>query len=357
MGEPVEHGAVFQPPPFHPDRPSLVAPVRVDPAGEVGPTRKQARGPHWRRSSFGCYVPSTAPLEDPQQRIVEASALLRAGDGVTGWAALNWLGGRWFGGLAADGTLLAVPLVTQQWVATQPGTHISQEHLRHREVLVVDGLPVTSSVRAVCYEMRHASTDRMAVVALDMAAYSDLVSIAEARAYNDTLGTWTGVPRSRRAIPLADENSWSPQEVLMRLVWTGEGGRPRPLCNVPVFDGSGRHVGTPDLLDPVAGVLGEYDSSLHLLGAQRTKDVRREGAFRALGLECVTMLGSDHADDHCSFLSRLDTAYANARYAAEADRRWTIVPPRWWIDTTTVEARRNLSPQQRERLLRHRRAA
>ena len=39
---------------------------------------------------------------------------------------------------------------------------------------------------------------------------------------------------------------------------------PRPLCNVPVFDRFGQHIGTPDLLDPVAGVVGEYDGALHL---------------------------------------------------------------------------------------------
>lgn len=112
-----------------------------------------------------------------------------------------------------------------------------------------------------------------------------------------------------------------------------------------------------DLLDPVAGVLGQYDGAVHLLGAQRARDVRLEGEYRSLGLEVVTMVASDHVDDHRSFLVRLDTAYGNARFAAEADRDWTIRPPRWWIDTSTVEARRNLDARTASRLLRYRRAA
>jgi hypothetical protein len=69
------------------------------------------------------------------------------------------------------------------------------------------------------------------------------------------------------------------------------------------------------------------------------------------------MLASDRADGCRSFLTRLEAAYDRARYAAELGRDWTIQPPRWWVDTSTVDARRNLSPELRERLLQHRRAA
>ena len=55
----------------------------------------------------------------------------------------------------------------------------------------------------------------------------------------------------------------------MRLVWELDAGHPRPLCNVPLFDRHGRHLATPDLVDPGAGVVGEYDGAVHLTGAQR----------------------------------------------------------------------------------------
>ena len=343
---------VFEPPPFDPNRPTLVAPVRADPSGLRGPTRKEARGPRWRRTSRGFFVPADLPEDDPQQRTVEASVLLRPGEAVTGWAALHWLGGRWFGSSADP-----VPLVTQREVVPPPGVLVSQEHLKRGEVVVVDGLPVTTPVRSVCFAMRHARDWRDGVVAIDMACYSDLVTVAEVAAYAARIGPWTGIPRCRKALAYADENSWSPQEVIMRLVWTIDAGYPRPLCNVPVFDRHGRHVGTPDLLDPVAGVVGEYDGSQHLLGPQRGRDVRREGEFRRLGLEWVTMVASDRADDYVSFRSRLTTAYANARHAPADDRPWATDPPSWWVDTSTVAARARLHPAARARLLRHRRAA
>lgn len=296
-------------------------------------------------------------MDNPQQRSVEAAALLRPREAVTGWAALNWLGGTWFTGTTAAGKSLPVPIVTHREVQAPPWVNVSQEHLRGGERIVVDGLPVTDAIRSVSFEARFAPIMWRAVAALDMACYSDLVTIAEMGSYAATIGPWTGISLLRAAVAHGDENSWSPQEVLMRLVWACQGERPRPLCNVPIFDRWGRHIGTPDLVDPVAGVIGEYDSALHLIGSQRTKDVRREGDFRALGLEYVTMLGSDSTDDFGSFLTRLHTAYGNARFAAEADRLWTIHPPHWWIDTTTVDARRNLPAHLQDRLLRYRRVA
>jgi hypothetical protein len=349
---------VFSPPPFHPNRPHLVAPVRVDATGERGPTRAQARGPDWRRSGHGWYVPVGTDRNLVAQRIVEAAAVLRGYGGVTGWAALNWLGDHWFDGLAHDGvSQLPVPVTTGMFhVREQPGIAISEERCRPEDLISVDGLRLTTAVRSVCFEMRYARTERLAVCALDMAAFSDLVSIAELAAYATEHPGWTGIPQCRRAIPYADENCWSLRESLMRQIWERDAGLPRPLTNRPVFDRSGRHIGTPDLLDPVAGVAGDYDGALHLAGRQRARDVRREHRFRSAGLEYVVMLGADFADV-ASFVTRLRSSYARARFEPEPARAWTIEPPRWWIPTLTVDQRRRLDPQTRERLLRHRRAS
>ncbi len=155
--------------------------------------------------------------------------------------------------------------------------------------------------------MRKAPTDIAAVVAFEMAAYEDYVSIAELAAFVDSaLWVRQGVQRIRDLLPLLEENSWSPMEPVMRLAWQAS-GQGRPRANRPVFDLNGSFVGTPDVLDPMAGVYGQYDGALHLAGEVRGQDVAKEAAYRDLGLEGVTMMAGD-LRDNSAFLDRLQNA-------------------------------------------------
>lgn len=331
-------------------------PVRTDPLGRRGPTPKAARGPSWRRTTRGFYVPSSVLADDVEQRIVEAAAVLRAGEAVTGWAALAWRGARWFNGLDRDGEPLDVPLSVSRHAARQPGLLISQEHVKPSHLDVVDGLPVTTAVHAVCWAARYAPTVVEARTVLEMAAYDDLVSLQEVADHARQLTAWTGVEQLRAALIGASENVWSPQETRARHVWQ----RVKPvllLCNVPVFDLDGRHLATPDLLDPAAGVAGQYDGEVHLLPEQRARDERREDVVRGADLASVTMTRADGADGYRDFERRLLDAYARAALVAHLPRRWTLRQPAWWVDTSTVARRRALDGDQRDRWLRYRRAS
>lgn len=303
-------------------------------------------------------MPSSVDPSIVEQRIVEAAAVLPDEGAVTGWAALRWCGAAWFGGFRGDGrTPLRVPLVMcgGEDARPQAGFTISHEHLRLGEVRIADGLPITSSERSALYEMRHAGSLEDAVVAADMAMQADLVTPHELASYAATLGTWTGIPQAREALRLACENSWSPQETRLRLLWVRLAGLPQPLCNVPVFDHAGRHIGTPDLMDPVAGVVGEYEGVVHLDRGRRGHDVRREQAFRAVGLEYFPVVVNDWSDRE-SIAARIRAAYARAAGWSAIERAWTIEPPSWWVPTDTVARRRALSSSESERLLRYRSA-
>ena len=330
-----------------------MAPVRVDPAGLFGPTLGQARGRRWIRTSPGLFLPRTADLDDPDQRILAAAGVLGPKEAVTGWASLRWRRARWFDGLEAGQRPLPVPLLVQRHLVRHPSYRLTQEFLSPHDLEEVDGLSVSSVRWAVCFEARWADDLVSAVIAVDMAAYSDLISVDELRPYVLSRMAPTGIEQARKAVALADENSWSPQETVMRLVWKAWRPDSTLLCNRPVFDLAGRHLATPDLLDPVAGVVGEYDGAVHLVAEQRAGDVRREELLRAVGLELVTMVGADHADDHRSFRVRLAGAHARASEPG-SPRRWTLEQPPWWTDTSTVAARRALDPRLRRRLLAHR---
>ncbi len=344
----------FEPRGSRTGRPGLVDPVRLDESGVLGPTTGQARGPRWRRTSQGFYVPTHVDGTVPEQRIVEAAAVLPAYGGVTGWAALRWMGGSWFDGTVDGHLLRPVWLVTAgDDVRSQPGICISAERLGREDLTAHDGLRVTTAVRSVIFEMRYAASLRDAVVIADMAMHADLVSTSELIAYAVTHRGWTGNPQCHEALGFVDENSWSPQEVRMRLCWQLEAGFPRPLCNVPVFDRAGRHVGTPDLLDPVAGVAGEYDGSMHLAGHQRARDLAREESFESVGLVYFTVVAANWAEPGV-VPARMARARQRAKFLAPQRRDWTLEQPSWWVPTQTVAQRRALDDDQRRLWLRGR---
>lgn len=335
-----------------PLRAGCTRPVRL---GPPGPTRQQARGPRWRRTSHGFYVPSSVSADRVGQRIVEASVVAPPGCGVSGWASLRWRGARWFDGVLPGGELRPVDLVVStRTIRPQPGLAICEEAFDPRLLEWVDGVPVLDPRYSVSFCMRYAPTWRHAAADLSMATHDDLVSVDEVSAFlTPGQNGMTGVPQARKAVGWGVENAWSPAEVMMAILWEHDGAFPRPLLNRPVFDLAGRHVATPDLLDPVAGVAGEFDGPTHLDRARRDRDLRRDGDLRHHDLEVVYMTGPDLVDPR-RFLGRLADAYRRAARRPTADRSWTVEHPAWWTPTETVEQRRALTPDQRRRFLRRR---
>ena len=267
---------------------------------------------------------------------------------MTGWGSLRWLGGRWFTGTRPDGSYLPVTLSAVH-LRPQPGIAISKERLNACEVISMHGVLLTRPLHSTLFEMRYAESLWSAVVVADMAAFNDLVAIDELWTYALAHSGMTGIPQGRDATLLADENSWSPMETIMRLIWTIVAGLPRPLTNQPIFDLQGRHIGTPDLLDVESGLYGEYDSTYHLDGARRLEDLRREDAFKQVGLEPVVMMAGEPGGRD-AVAERIVDAHDRAVRQGR-DRLWTVEQPPWWTPTETVAQRRALGPADRTRLL------
>ncbi len=289
-------------------------PVRVDPCGVTGPTPGQARGKRWRKVGKGFYVPADVDPTSTGQRIVEAPA--GTGGSVTGWAALWWLDATWFNGLAGDGrTPLPVPIALgdRRQARPRPGAAFSEDWLFDGDVIDVDGLPVTVPERSVTFEVRRTRRLPRAVQIIDMAAFDDLVDLAGLTAYAERLAARGGVRLLRAALTHTDENAWSPPEVDMRLEWMGTGLAEALLCNQPVFDPSGNHLFTPDLLDPVRGVAGEYNGAVHDGVAPRRRDLDREELYRRHGIEAVWMMSTDNRDVS-RFVGRVHAAYRRSEH-------------------------------------------
>ena len=311
---------------------SLVRPVRVDLSGTTGPTKAQASGPRWRRTSKGYYVPASVTDDLPEQRVLEQAMRLPAGGAVTGWAACRLLGAAFFDGLARDGrTRLRVPL----WVGNL--AQLTQdEHVRvHRDAVVAaevtsrHGIPCSRPLRAVFDASRDAADLREAVGAIDMMAAAELASVSQLREYVAAQDGVRGVDKVRSALDLASEDSRSPNETRVRLIWQLDAGLPRPLVNQPVFDLAGRLLGIVDLLDPAAGVVGEYDGADHRSARRHSADVDRESRLRAAGLEVFRVTGPDLARKDL-VVQRILAARRRASWIAGDRRAWTVVPPPDW---------------------------
>jgi len=265
---------------------------------------------------------------------------LQDGGAVTGWGACRLHGANFFDGLFPDGrTQMPVPVCVGPLgqLRTKPGISVSHERLGADEVVICHAIGCTPVRRALFDAMRTAPDVREAVVAMEMMAAAELVSIQQIKEYVDALPGWKGVAQVRAALELAIEDSRSPNETRMRLIWLLDAGLPRPEANQEVFDLRGQLIGVADLLDVEAGVVGEYDGADHRGAVRHTRDVAREEWFRGVGLEYFKVTGLD-LPVRSRVAARMHAARARARKLSQAGlqagppggRRWTIDPPPGW---------------------------
>lgn len=318
----------------------LVWPVPLDPTGVNGPTRGRARSRGWRRTTRGYYVPSSVDPDVVEQRILEKSVLLPTLGAVTGWSGCRLHGGTFFDGLLPDGVTerpVSLCIGPLGQVREKAGVVLSRERLLPTEVTYRHGIAVTPVLRSLFDEMRYVREFREAVVAMDMMAAAEKVSLRQMRDYLLLHPGWTGVPQARAALALADEDSRSPAETRMRLIWQLDAGFPRPMVNKPVFDLNGRLLGIADILDPVAGVVGEYDGADHRGAKRHSRDVAREEDFRRAGLEYFKVVGPDQRNTDL-VVSRMSSTRARAKWLTE-DRAWTLEPPPDWGEYISLDQR------------------
>lgn len=319
----------------------LVSPVRVDPAGVTGPTWRAATGRGWRRTGPGLFVPDGAAV-CVEQRIVEQAARLRP-DGtsgcVSGWAALRWRGAAYFDGLAeGGGAELPVPLVLGGRANLRPssGSAVHRWQLAPSERELVAGIPVATVQRALFDEVRRRGELWQAVSAIDMAAAAGLISAWLFARYVAEQNSRDGAPLARQAVSLAIDESWSPREVWLRLVWMLVARLPQPHMNRSVYDLDGRLVGTPDLLDPEAGLVVQYHGDHHRSVEQQRIDAAQEERYRDHGLECLVVVRGESRE---TVADRMLASRSRAKFLPPESCAWTLERPSWDPEPETLDAR------------------
>ncbi len=278
------------------------------------------------------FVPAHVDSALPEQRVLEQAARLHSGGAVTGWAACRLHGATFFDGLLTDGRtrvpVLLFPGLRRRLKDTSE-SRISRDRMFPNEVVIRHTMPCAAPRRALFDEMRYLSSVREAVVAMDMMAAAEQVSLSQMLVYVEDHPAWRGVEQVRRALPLASEDSRSPNETRMRLIWQLDAGLARPLVNQPVFTRDERLLGYPDLLDVEAGVVGEFDGADHRSGIRHSHDVAREDGFRDVGLEYFKVTGPD-IGRRGLVTDRMLASRERALFLPRERQAWTLEPPSWW---------------------------
>ncbi|BBZ08836.1 hypothetical protein MDOR_30050 [Mycolicibacterium doricum] len=189
-------------------------------------TRGQLRW-NYRRLFPDVYARKESP---PTLRLRVAGAWLWSGRNgvITGRAAAATHGALW---------VSATTPIEMLWQCGRPpdGIIVRNERIADDEMLVMDGLLVTTPRRTAFDLARHLPRDS-AVAHLDALARATGITAAEVLALAERYPRARGLPRARIALDLMDGGAQSPKESELRLTLI-DGGLPRPRTQISVTDG------------------------------------------------------------------------------------------------------------------------
>jgi hypothetical protein len=304
-----------------------------------GVTDNELRGPGWHRTNQGLWAWTATPTapDDPGGRIAHAAPLVPEHGALGGWAAAYMHGFIALDGVSRGGQQAPVLLCLPRAVTCQRrhGVQVFRSDLAEDEIVVIDGVRVTSLVRTAADLARLSRAVTEAVVALDVLIRDADGLVAPAAAWFDAHRGWRGVVRGRQALELARPGTESVQESRLRMMWVLDAGLPMPLVNPWLFTPEGHLLGRADLLDDEAGVIGEYDGAYHASAAQRSSDHTRREGFEGAGLIVVQHTKVDLTDRSPQAIARLRRARADGLARDRGRDRWVIGPaPDWFLRRT-----------------------
>ena len=297
----------------------------------AGVTQDMTRGKRWRRSSRGFFVPAAAPATTTQ-RILDAVPLVGRRGALAGWAAAYALGVDLVDGqipFTGQHLPVSVHLACGVGRARSDGVRFVRERLPAEHLHITHGLPVTRPLRTVFDGARWADNLVEAVVFVDQVAHALELDLSELAPWCQPGARWQGIKLLRAALAWTDARSASPWESRLRMFYQRQAGLPRPLVNRPVFDLDGRFLGTPDLFDPEAGLVTEFDGKDHRDRRRHQADNIREEKLEGSNLT-VCRVDSLDLRQPVPLQERLRARHAQGMRRNRDLDRWTLVEPPWW---------------------------
>jgi very-short-patch-repair endonuclease len=267
-------------PPGLRDRPFTSAQARA-----AGLSHSSLRGAEWRRLFRSVWVHRSVP--DTRSIRLAAVRLVLPDRAVACGLTAAWL----YGADVRRETDLDVHVSFPKGgrVRGRPGVVVSQETLDPEDIVVIEGLRVTSPVRTA-YDTLRLSSGLERLVVADALTALRRTSVEEIGSYFRTHRRRRNVRVGERLVDLIEPRSESPMETRLRTRLV-ESGLPRPVAQYELRDGAGGFVARLDLAYPEQRVAVEYDGAWHW--GQRRHDDRRRDAARALGWIVIVVSADD----------------------------------------------------------------
>jgi very-short-patch-repair endonuclease len=187
-----------------------------------------------------------------------------------------------------------------------PGLRIRSDRIEDDEVMLINGVPVTTPARtALDLGCWHPIDD--AVAAIDDLLRATDCKVDEVRLLAERYPGRRGILSARNAIRLADAGAQSPRETWLRLLLT-RAGLPRPQTQIPVSDEFGEVTYYLDMGWEEVKVAVEYDGEQHRRDRrQYTWDIRRRETLERLGWTVIRVVAGDRPAE---IVSRVRAALA-----------------------------------------------
>jgi very-short-patch-repair endonuclease len=208
---------------------------------------------------------------------------------VAGFAAAALHGSKWVG----DTTTVELFHENRHRL---PGLRTRGDRIGEDEIVIVDGVPVSSPTRtALDLGCWYPTTS--GVAAIDALARATDIKAADVELLAQRYPGRRGIARARLAISLFDSGAQSPKETWLRLVLVRAGLR-RPQTQIPVFDEFGSAIAYLDMGWEDVKVAVEYDGDHHRSDrSQYNWDIRRLERLQHRGWILIRVVAGDRPAD------------------------------------------------------------
>jgi hypothetical protein len=255
-------------------------------ARAAGLTAKCLQSSPWRRIFRDVWV--HRGLEDTRELRLAAARLVLPSHGVLFALTAAWLHGV---DVRRESDLdVHASFPKGRRIRSQPGLKVCQETLDEQDIVMIDGVQVTTPLRTA-FDCARLLTGVDRIVVVDALAHANLVAVQEIRHYCQGKRRLRHLRTAQGLLDICDAGAESPMETRTRMVLV-RGGLPPPETQINAFDPrTGMFIGRIDMGYREWMIAVEYDGAFHW--EQRRKDDRRRDRLRAAGWYVLVVSADD----------------------------------------------------------------